>query len=94
MLKMFSAAVLAASLLAAPALAAGPGKTVPSHNTQRQIHGQIHGQVLSHGVLNAKAQMRHRHHDVRHHDVRHHDVRRHVARHHDRHHGLGSVARR
>jgi hypothetical protein len=58
MLKTISAALLAVSMIAAPALAAGTGKTarVPTAKT-----------------LNARAQMGHHHHKhYYHHHVRHH----------------------
>ncbi|WP_081421834.1 His-rich protein BRANT [Tardiphaga robiniae] len=61
MLKMFSAAVIAASILAAPAMAAGPGRTVTTHKVVTTEH---HVQP---GALNANAKMIHRHHDYRHH---------------------------
>jgi Ni/Co efflux regulator RcnB len=61
MLKMFSAAVIAASIIAAPAMAAGSDRAATTHKvatTERHVQP---------GALNANAKMMHRHHDYRHH---------------------------
>jgi hypothetical protein len=61
MLKIFSAAVIAASIIAAPAMAAGPDRTATAH---KAVTTERHVQP---GTLNAHAKMMHRHHDYRHH---------------------------
>jgi hypothetical protein len=63
MLKTFSAIAIAASILAAPAMAAGPAHAFDSHKSATT---ERHVQVRS-GPLNANAKMMHRHHDYRHH---------------------------
>jgi len=73
MLKTLSAALLAVSMLAAPAMAAGiaPAKpTAPAATTVKP------------DALKARAELVRPHHRV----VRHHAVRHHVVRHHARHH--------
>ena len=60
MLKTISAALLAVSVLAAPAMAAGTGKTAPAP--------VIKAVQVKTSVLNANARMEHRHHrHFRHH---------------------------
>jgi len=74
MLKTLSAALLAVSMLAAPAMAAGiaPAKpTAPAAATTVQPD-----------ALKARAELVRPHHRV----VRHHAVRHHAVRHHARHH--------
>ena len=61
MLKMFSAAAIAASILAAPAMAAGPDRTAVAHKV---VTTERHGHP---GALNANAKMINRHHHYRHH---------------------------
>jgi hypothetical protein len=70
MLKTISAALLAVSVLAAPALAAGPGRTAPAPDIKAtQVKPDIKAtQVKKAGVLNANAKMGHHH--MKHH--RHH----------------------
>jgi hypothetical protein len=70
MLKTISAALLAVSVLAAPALAAGPAKT-----TQAPVVKAEQVKPVKPNVLNANAGMG-RHH-VRH--VRHHGFHKHIA---------------
>ena len=59
MIKMFSAALLAVSMLAAPAMAAGP-----SHVPAKSV--AVSGSHVSTKVLHAQARM-HKHRTVRHH---------------------------
>jgi len=68
MLKTISAALLAVSVIAAPALAANPGKTVqpPAAKTAAQAPAIKGGEVKT-GALNANAKMNHQHHYRYHH---------------------------
>lgn len=59
MLKTISAALIAASMLAAPAMAAGLDRGAATHNSAPAAH---HVQVRP-SVLNANAKMMHRHHE-------------------------------
>ena len=70
MLKTISAALLAVSVLAAPALAAGPGRTT---------HAPAFKSVqVKPSVLNANANMgRHHHHRYHHNHFRHHRFHKH-----------------
>ena len=71
MLKTISAALLAVSVLAAPALAAAPGKTAQVPATKTTQAPVIKAKRLPSKVLNANARMgRHHHKHYRHH--RHH----------------------
>ena len=70
MLKTISAALLAVSVLAAPALAAGQGKT-----TQAPVNKSEQVKQVQPKVLNANAKMGHRH--VRH--ARHHRSHKHMG---------------
>jgi hypothetical protein len=82
MLKKFSAALIAASLLAAPALAAGPAArdtiknpiaataTAPTIKPVASVDGKLHATSprTKASLLNANARMvRHQHHHARHH---------------------------
>jgi len=72
MLKTISAALLAVSVIAAPALAANPGKTVqpPAAKTADKTAAQapaIKGGEVKTGALNANAKMNHQHHYRYHH---------------------------
>ncbi len=67
MLKTISAALLAVSVLAAPALAAGPAKTTNAPVTKADA------MQVKPNVLNANAKMTHHQH------VRHHRVHKHVG---------------
>jgi len=72
MLKTVSAALLAVSVIAAPALAANPGKTVqpPAAKTADKTAAQapaIKGGEVKTGALNANAKMNHQHHYRYHH---------------------------
>jgi hypothetical protein len=70
MLKTISAALLAVSVLAAPAMAAGANQTVPAVKTH-QAKSVTKVSHLKANVLNANAKMgRHHHKHVRH--IRHH----------------------
>jgi hypothetical protein len=73
MLKTISAALLAVTMIAAPALAAGTGPVVQAP-TAKIVHTSTvrHAHVKSGGALNANAQMRHhrRHHHFHHHHHR------------------------
>lgn len=60
MLKMFSAAVIAASIVAAPAMAAGIAKTTPAPITKPVTSADNKVQAKP-GVLNANAKMGHHH---------------------------------
>lgn len=68
MIKTISAALLAVSMLAAPAMAAGP-----SHGAPHARSVVVTGAHVSAKVLNAQARM-HKHRTVRHH--------RHLRKHH------------
>ena len=84
MLKMFSAAVIAASILAAPAMAAGIAKTTPAPITKPVTSADNKVQAKP-GVLNANAKMvRHHHRHARPHHRFHkkmsvHKVHKHTA---------------
>jgi hypothetical protein len=68
MLKTISAALLAVSVIAAPALAAGTGKLAQAHTTKTAQAPAIKHTQAKFNVLNAKAQMgRHHHRHYRHH---------------------------
>jgi hypothetical protein len=76
MLKTISAALLAVSVIAAPALAANPGKTVqpPTAKTAAETAAKtaaqapaIKGGEAKTGALNANAKMNHQHHYRYHH---------------------------
>jgi len=76
MLKTISAALLAVSVIAAPALAANPGKTVqpPAAKTADKTADKtaaqapaIKGGEVKTGALNANAKMNHQHHYRYHH---------------------------
>ena len=68
MLKTISAALLAVSVLAAPALAAGPAKT-----TNAPVIKAEQAKQVKPSVLNANAKMAHHQH------ARHHRVHKHVG---------------
>jgi hypothetical protein len=84
MLKTISAALLAVSMLAAPAMAAGFAKTTAVPTTKSAT---FHGKHLNSHVLRAQAHMKHgKKHHVRHyHHHRHHAASKmhinHVHRH-------------
>jgi len=78
MLKTISAALVAVSVLAAPALAGTPGKTVHTHVnkvTQAPVANAQHGKAK---LLNANARM-HGHHKHKH--YRHHHHHKHIGLH-------------
>ena len=70
MLKTISAALLAVSVLAAPALAASPTKTTHAPATKTVQAPVIKAEQSKSKVLNANARMGHHHKHFRHH--RHH----------------------
>jgi hypothetical protein len=70
MLKSISAALLAVSVLAAPAFAAAPGKTAQVPATKTTQAPVIKAKLLPSKVLNANARMGYHHKHYRHH--RHH----------------------
>lgn len=68
MLKTISAALLAVSVIAAPALAAGTGKLAQAHTIKTVQAPVIKPTQAKSNVLNANAQMgRHHHRHYRHH---------------------------
>jgi hypothetical protein len=70
MLKTISAALLAVSVLAAPALAAGSGKTNEATAVKTTHAPAVRAVQVKPSVLNANARMSHHHKHFRHH--RHH----------------------
>jgi hypothetical protein len=79
MLKTISAALIAASMLAAPAMAAGTTRTQTAPITKPAATAAK--QQIKPGVLNANAKMgRHHHRHLRHH-VSHHGVKKMSVRH-------------
>jgi hypothetical protein len=67
MLKTISAALLAVSVLAAPALAANPGKTTTAPVTKTTTAPVIKADQAKSKLLNANARMGHHHKHFRHH---------------------------
>ena len=65
MLKTISAALLAVSVLAAPAMAAGQGKTAQAPVMKTEQSKQV--KQVKPSVLNANARMDHHHKHFRHH---------------------------
>ncbi len=68
MIKTISAVLLAVSVIAAPAMAAGTGKTAPApaaKTVQAPVNVQTKNERAKTGLLNANAKMHHKHY--RHH---------------------------
>jgi hypothetical protein len=75
MLKTISAALLAASVFAAPAMAAGIAKNTAPNRGATQAAPVIKSVQVKKSVLNANAKMGRHHHRHGHHHHRHHGHR-------------------
>jgi hypothetical protein len=82
MFKTFSAALLAVSMLAAPALAGGVAPAKPTTPAAATTLAKPDALKARAELVRPHHRLVVRHHVVRHHVVRHHAVRHHTVRHH------------